>query len=122
MRLLIPQPEGAYILDVASRDVSILSLTGNDGSLRRVAAAFEGRPVLDPQLSPDGRYVAFVQDREIHVAACDSMDESEGGIPAKTRITFGAKGHPHVYHGLSEFIAAEEMNRQNGWVAVYISK
>ena len=141
MRLLVPQPDGAYVQDVVG---------GVGGELRRVAAAFEGRPVLDPKLSPDGTWVAFVQDGEIHVAPCN--DERQKNThhhelfssttpppptppkptptptttpttpptpppppttphayepPPPTRVTFGARGHPHVTHGLAEYIAAE---------------
>jgi len=31
---------------------------------------------------------------------------SEAEVPPATRVTFGAQGHPHVVHGLAEYIAA----------------
>jgi dipeptidyl-peptidase-4 len=112
MRLLVPQPDGAYVQDVVD---------GEGGRLRRVAAAHEGSPVLDPKLSPDGRWVAFVQDGEINLAPCDGdfqswdhdheskLDHNRPSSPAPppTRVTVGARGHPYVTHGLAEYIAAE---------------
>jgi len=58
----------------------------------------DGVPV-DPQLSPDGRWVAFVLDEQLHVMA------SDGSSPPRLL----ASG------GLAEFVAQEEMGRLHGF-------
>ena len=74
-------------------------------------AAIEPAPVLGVDgasaaaLAPDGRHVAFVRDGEIWVA------EIEGGSPPR-RLTHDAE--PGVFNGLAEFVAAEELDRQDG--------
>jgi dipeptidyl-peptidase-4 len=61
---------------------------------------------VDPQLSPDGKLVAFVQDDDVHVATIDGS--------AKPRpITKG--GNDAKPHGLADFIAAEELDRARGF-------
>ena len=60
---------------------------------------------LDPQLSPDGRRLAFVRDGDLHV-----LDLESG---AATRLTTGATDL--VRHGVAEFIAQEEMARPSGY-------
>jgi dipeptidyl-peptidase-4 len=66
-----------------------------------------GGPVLDPQVSPDGRWVAFVQDDELHVVATD------GASPPR-QLTEGARGTGRT-NGLAEFVAQEEMGRLHGF-------
>lgn len=60
----------------------------------------EGGAVLDPQLSPDGRWVAFVQDGELCVLP------TTGDVSAPRRLATG---------GLAEFVAQEEMDRLHGF-------
>jgi dipeptidyl-peptidase-4 len=59
---------------------------------------------LDPRLSPDGRRVAFVAGRELHV-----LDVASG---RSVRLTEGAPDG--VTRGLAEFVAQEEMDRHEG--------
>lgn len=63
-------------------------------------------PALDPQLSPDGRHVAFVHDAELYVVPV------AGGAPKQ--LTSGARGSGKT-HGLAEYIAQEEMHRAHGF-------
>ena len=63
-------------------------------------------PALDPQLSPDGAWIAYVRDAELYVVA------AEGGAPRQ--ITDGARGTGKT-HGLAEYIAQEEMGRSHGF-------
>ncbi|CAM9102650.1 unnamed protein product, partial [Phaeothamnion confervicola] len=108
---------------------------GNDAAgLKVLYDKGDGGGALDPQLSPDGRLVAFVRDRELFVmavAAARSISGS-GGIgvgggggetggggggggacPRPVQVTFGAcEG---VTHGLADFIAQEEMDRYRGF-------
>lgn len=64
-----------------------------------------GQGWIDPRFSPDGRFVAAVKDRELHV------------IDLKTNIasavTSGAGGA--ITHATAEFVAQEEMSRFQGY-------
>lgn len=60
---------------------------------------------IDPRFSPDGRFVAGVKDRELHV-----IELATGKI---TPVTTGAD--QFVSHGTSEFVAQEEMGRHEGY-------
>ena len=143
-RLLVPRPEGAYIVDVEkiprrdddddanSPDGSRRFPTTRVSLPRCVARASRDAPILDASVSPDGRWVAFVRHSEIHVAPCDvfpggaTSEKNAAGegeksqTPKKTRplearVTRGARGRPFVTHGLAEYVAAEEMHRDRGF-------
>lgn len=60
---------------------------------------------VDPRVSPDGRHVAFVADRSVHVVAAD------GATPS--RIVARADADT-VSWGLADFVAAEELDRVRG--------
>ncbi len=60
---------------------------------------------LDPRLSDDGSQLAFVRDGELHVSSAD------GGVPRQ--LTSGAEDG--VTNGLAEFIAQEELDRDEGF-------
>lgn len=105
-RLLVPRPEGAYVVDVEK----IFSPRGDDAGLdakspraktenqkpsrfgattrvsppRCVARASRDAPVLDASVSPDGRWVAFVRRSEIHIAPCDASCEDQDKTNTKT--------------------------------------
>ena len=125
-RLLVPRPEGAYVVDVQKsprekKKKNDVEKTSHDRARfpttrvsypRCVARASRDAPVLDASISPDGRWVAFVRRSEIHVAPCDVRFENP---PAEFRVTHGARGRPFVTHGLAEFVAAEEMRRDRGF-------
>ena len=73
------------------------------------AAAGGGRgdaSILDPQFSPDGLWIAYVQHDELCVVSV------EGGEPCQ--LTAGAKSTGKT-HGLAEYIAQEEMDRRHGY-------
>lgn len=74
---------------------------GLDAPLRR----WVDRPAIDPRASPDGRRLAFVRDEELHVA------EADGTV---RQVTTGARGTGRT-HGLAEYVAQEEMKRQEGF-------
>jgi dipeptidyl-peptidase-4 len=59
-------------------------------------------PAVTPALSPDGAWVAYVQDAEVYIVAAD------GGAPRQ--ITTGARGTGKT-NGLAEYIAQEELAR-----------
>ncbi|MCJ7738648.1 MAG: DPP IV N-terminal domain-containing protein, partial [Anaerolineae bacterium] len=66
----------------------------------------QGTPIMDPQISPDGASVAFVQDCEIYVV------HFSGGTP--DQVTRGARENGKS-NGVAEYIAQEEMDRQQGF-------
>jgi dipeptidyl-peptidase 4 len=62
-------------------------------------------PELDPQLSADGRRLAFVRDGDLYALDVDTQEER--------RLTTGAR--EGVTSGLAEYIAQEEMDRRSGF-------
>ena len=90
-RLLIPAGGALYLADAATGAVSRLA-TGGGG-------------VLDPQVSPLGRWVSYVRDQNLYV-----LDLSAHG--AERAITTEGKGT--VSCGGAEFVAQEEMGRYTG--------
>jgi dipeptidyl-peptidase-4 len=61
--------------------------------------------VFDPRPDPNGRYVAFVHERSLHVVAL-----ADGAV---TRLA--GEEHADVSWGVAEFVAAEEMHRDRGY-------
>ncbi len=59
----------------------------------------------DPQFSPRGRYVSFIRDQDLYAV--------EVATGVERRLTTGGGGP--VSHGVAEFIAQEEMNRDTGY-------
>jgi dipeptidyl-peptidase 4 len=92
-RLCVPISGTVYVQD------------GVAGSLRLVVAKAE-HPALDPRLSHDGEWLAFVRESELYVVS------AEGGEPAQ--ITSGARGTGKT-NGLADYIAEEEMHRHAGF-------
>lgn len=60
---------------------------------------------IDPRFSPDGRFVAGVRERELHVV--------ELATNTATQLTHGA--NQFISHGTAEFVAQEEMDRHEGY-------
>ncbi|MFZ1397751.1 MAG: DPP IV N-terminal domain-containing protein [Candidatus Promineifilaceae bacterium] len=92
-QMLIPQPDGLAIF------------AGEDGGLRPLLTN-SGKPIQDAHFSPDGAWVAFVQDAELYVLP------TAGGPPQQ--ITSGARGTGKT-SGLAEYIAQEELGRRHGY-------
>ena len=92
-KMMIPLSDGLHIFDFETRHHQLL-LEDN------------GRPILDPRFSPNGKWLAFVQDSEIHVLS------AAGGEPRQ--VTWGAKDNDRT-NGLAEFVAQEEMKRYHGY-------
>ncbi|MER6049821.1 prolyl oligopeptidase family serine peptidase [Streptomyces sp. NPDC001793] len=61
-------------------------------------------PVVDPRPSPDGRCVAYVSGRSLHVVGLDGGDRQLAGAE-----------RPEVSYGLAEYVAAESMGRSRGY-------
>ena len=86
----------------------LVVLSGRLHVVQRATGRFRtlpGEAWIDPRFSPDGRFVAAVRDRELHVIDLASL--------AVERVTAGAG--EFVSHGTSEFVAQEEMKREEGY-------
>jgi dipeptidyl-peptidase-4 len=72
-------------------------------ALRRLTAteAYE----TDAQYSPQGRHISFIRDQDLHAV--------EVATGVERRLTTGGGGL--ISHGVAEFIAQEEMNRNTGY-------
>lgn len=92
-RLLIPLAGTLRVIDLDPRRETTIPVA-------------PGGPPQDARLSPCGRFVAYVQDAELHVAECF------GGAPKQ--VTSGARGTGRT-NGLAEYVAQEEMARQEGY-------
>lgn len=91
--LIFPLGGNIFLLDLADDQPEVRQITDSD--------AFD----IDPQVSPDGRYVAFVRERNLWLA------EIETG--AARPLT--DDGDEVIANGLADFIAAEEMGRSTGF-------
>jgi dipeptidyl-peptidase-4 len=93
-----------------SEDGSLL-LVGLSGRLYTVRRAdrhveqLSAEQAVSPHLSPDGKKVAYVRDRDLWVL--DLVTHKE------TRLT--RSSHPRVSNGLAEFVAQEELDRFDGF-------
>ncbi|HUG04719.1 MAG TPA: S9 family peptidase [Steroidobacteraceae bacterium] len=92
--LLVPLSGDLYYYD--------LSKPARD-AVRRLTAteAYE----TDSQFSPQGRFVSFIRDQDLYAV--------EVATGVERRLTTGGGGL--VSHGMAEFIAQEEMNRDTGY-------
>jgi dipeptidyl-peptidase 4 len=91
--VLIPIQGDLYVKDIRS------------GPLRKVFDS-HGHSALSPTCSPDGEWIAFVQEAELFITPVG------GGEPRQ--LTWGARESGKT-HGLAEFIAQEEMGREQGY-------
>ena len=92
-RLLVPLQDEIYILE------------GDGGSIHKIVQNNNG-PLQNPQFSPDGNWVAYVQDAELSIAAATGGESRQ--------LTHSARGTGKT-NGLAEFVAQEEMGRSQGF-------
>ena len=88
----------------------VLPLSGKvyalDRASGRVRALYEGEAAVEtPTLSGDGQRLAYVRDYDLYVRELASGNER--------RLTRG--GSETLTHGMAEFVAQEEMGRQQGF-------
>jgi dipeptidyl-peptidase-4 len=121
----LPEAEKARRERMRETTSGITAYSG-DHDLRRVVFALDGvpylvdlesgsqarelphpGPVVDPQLSPDGRWVSFVSDRALHVVDTHTGWDS----PVRTLRT---PASDEETWGLADFVAAEELDRYRG--------
>ena len=87
-----------------SSQLFVVRLDGS-GPPRRLSTA---APVIDPQLDPSGRLVAYAGDRALHVVElATGLDE--------VVVAPDADDPDEVVWGLAEFIAGEELDRGRGF-------
>ena len=89
-QLLVPIAGDLYLVDAAKPDAARKVASGN---------------VLDPKISPKGRYVSFVRNQNLVV-----IDLKTG---AERQLTQDGKGT--VHNGEAEFVAQEEMDQSTGY-------
>lgn len=102
-RILYPIQGDLYIQEQPGAELRLLfdkTTTGVPGG------------VIDPQFSPDGRWVAFVQDGEVYVI---SSEVSPLGSQIAVQVTTGARGHDGKTNGLACFLTQEELSRFRGF-------
>ena len=78
---------------------------GADGELRQLVDG-TSVPAIDPTFSPDGKWLAYVQNAAVYVVPV------AGGVAQQ--LTIGARGTGKT-NGLAEYIAQEEMARRRGY-------
>ncbi|MFI5336686.1 MAG: DPP IV N-terminal domain-containing protein, partial [Opitutales bacterium] len=86
----------------------LVTLSGRLYLVDRATGKFRALPGsgwIDPRFSPDGRFVSAVQARELHL-----IDPATGTEHA---LTTGATAT--LSHGVAEFVAQEEMKRDEGY-------
>ena len=96
-------PDGQRLLFDVGDDLYLATLTSAPEPALQVIA--HGGGILDPRLSPKGRYVAFLRDQNLQV-----LEIATGQLRALTR-----DGRGTVHNGESEFVAQEEMGQPRGY-------
>jgi len=94
----VTSQDGTTVLYAQGDRLGTIALRDN------TAHVVPGRSWIAPRLSPDGKYVAAVRDDDLHV-----IDLTSGKDHAVT--TGGTDIHTH---GLPEFAASEELDREDG--------
>jgi dipeptidyl-peptidase-4 len=89
-QLLVPIAGDLYLVDVNKPDAARKVASGN---------------VLDPKISPKGRYVSYVRDQNLFVIDLKTGQERQ--------LTTDGKGT--VHNGEAEFVAQEEMDQHTGY-------
>lgn len=89
-QLLVPIAGNLYLIDVSKPDAARMVASGN---------------VLDPKISPKGRYVSFVRDQNLFVIDLSTNKERQ--------LTTDGKGT--IHNGEAEFVAQEEMGQTSGY-------
>jgi dipeptidyl-peptidase-4 len=93
-------PDGKQLLVPIAGDLYLVNVDKPD-SARKVASG----NVLDPKISPKGRYVSYVRDQNLYV-----IDLATG---QERQLT--TDGKDTVHNGEAEFVAQEEMDQHTGY-------
>lgn len=104
--VLVPLSGRLYTFNRASGTVLELTpLPSATDAGARAEAHDSSEPAIDPQLSPDGKWVGYVRGRDLFVIEISTRRE--------LRLTHSQ--NPLITYGLAEFIAQEEMGRFSGF-------
>lgn len=95
--------QGDAVLVPIGGDIYYAGLTGETPDIRRLTEteAFE----TDPKISPEGNFVSFIRDQDLHVLNLESGEERAVTTQGEGVISFG----------MAEFVAQEEMKRYTGY-------
>ena len=96
-------PDGRQLLFDVGDQLYLATLDARPAPALRVV--LHGDDVVDPRLSPKGRYLAFVRGRNLHV-----LDLQTGTERALTKDGGGT-----VHNAEAEFVAQEEMDQSRGY-------
>lgn len=97
-------PDGRHVLFTLSGNLYLCDLDASTGaSLRQLTQG--AAVILDPQVSPGGRFVSFVRDQDLWLI------ELSSGV--ERRLTRDGGGT--VHNAEAEFVAQEEMNQASGY-------
>jgi dipeptidyl-peptidase-4 len=97
-------PDGRHVLFTLGGNLYLYDLDGGDTApLRQLTHG--GQPIIDPQVSPRGRYASFVRDQDLWV-----IDLASGG---ERRLTTDGGGT--IHNAEAEFIAQEELRQTSGY-------
>jgi len=92
-RLLFPLGDALYLYDLKAKP---------GAAVRKVV---EGAGMLDPKISPKGRYVSFVRDQNLFVIELTTGKERQ----------LTADGSGSLHNAEAEFVAQEEMGQYTGY-------
>jgi dipeptidyl-peptidase-4 len=97
-------PDGKHVLFTLGGHLYLYDLDAPPkAALRQLTHA--AQPIIDPQMSPRGRYVSFVRDQDLWV-----IDLTDGG---ERRLT--TDGGATIHNAEAEFIAQEELRQTSGY-------
>ncbi len=99
--------DDSALLFPLSGDLYVVRLTPRGSQAQKLPLGEADAPRLEPRCAPDGKSLAYVQNGNLFVLPL-------GGTGAKPR-QLTADGSDTVSWGLAEFIAAEELSRQQGY-------
>lgn len=102
-RILIPKGGSLYIADINTSTVGAITV-----ALRLL---YSGSPI-DPHFSPDGKFVAFVEGKDLYTIEVP-LSESMSSVAVKR--TYSESAAPGVSFGVADYIAQEEMDRYRGF-------
>ncbi|KAI9922384.1 hypothetical protein PsorP6_002455 [Peronosclerospora sorghi] len=106
-----PSPQSQRLLYPLQGDIYIQEEPGAELKLLFDKTSTDAKGgAIDPQFSPDGRWVAFVQDREIYVIS-SQLSEHQRAV----KVTSGAKEIDGKSNGLACFLTQEELSRFRGF-------
>ncbi|CAI5703533.1 hypothetical protein KXD40_001196 [Peronospora effusa] len=100
-RLLYPLQGDIYIQEQPGAELKLLFEKTSTGAIGGA---------IDPQFSPDGRWVAFIQDKEIYVISSQVADQQQA-----VQVTTGARETDGKSNGLACFLTQEELSRFRGF-------